>query len=65
MHSGDETRTARRCQGTRKSWPWKGYPCGAWGHYILGGKGYCANHYAMEMKKKRSVKQTRCEGGES
>lgn len=34
----------RPCAGHRKSWPWRGYPCGTVAHYESGGKFYCKQH---------------------
>jgi hypothetical protein len=50
----DNTNEAHKCAGFRKSWPWEGYPCGAWAKYGLDGKWYCGQHYAVEVEIKKA-----------
>ncbi|MGA2160076.1 MAG: hypothetical protein ABSG90_12800 [Dehalococcoidia bacterium] len=41
----------RKCAGIRSSWPWKGYPCGAFGKYLFREKWYCGTHFAVATKR--------------
>lgn len=41
----------KKCSGKRKTWPWKGYPCGAVPKYFQDGKWWCKNHLPIKTKK--------------
>lgn len=41
-----------KCNGIRKTWPWKGYPCCNKGEFKFKGKLYCAVHYGQLVGKK-------------
>lgn len=46
----------KKCNGIRKTWPWKGYPCGNNEVYELDEKLYCKVHYAEAIKEKENKK---------
>lgn len=37
-----------KCSGVRKTWPWKGYSCGAVPTIFKDGKWWCRHHVPLE-----------------
>lgn len=57
--TGRVDRDGRRlCDGTRTTWPWNGYPCGAFGKHEHNGKVYCGAHFAKAVAVTQALTKT-------